>query len=177
MVGVHVDNVNMDGYINVDSGNIREAVMERMKMKTMMNTLWQTDARLTGVAMLMTALLATTGVALLLDPREILGAPAWMKPAKFAASIAAYTLTLAWVFTYLPEWSRTRRIVSWVTAVTLVLEIVIIDVQAWRGTTSHFNVGTLLDGVLFTIMGLAIFVQTIAATAVAVALWKQRFTD
>ena len=50
----------------------------------------------------------------------------------------------------------------------MVLEIIIIDVQAWRGTTSHFNVGTLVDGVLFTIMGLAIVVQTIAATAVAV---------
>ena len=108
---------------------------------------------------------------------QITGAPAWMKPAKFAASIAIYTLTLAWVFTYLPEWPRTRRVVSWVTAVTLLLEIVIIDVQAWRGTTSHFNVGTLVDGVLFTIMGLAILVQTLAAIAVAVALWRQRFAD
>ena len=35
---------------------------------------------------------------------QIGGAPAWLKPAKFAASIAIYTLTLAWVFTYLPEW-------------------------------------------------------------------------
>ena len=146
-------------------------------MTAMMKTLWQTDARLTGVAVLMTALLAVTGVALVLDPREILGAPAWMKPAKFAASIAIYTLTLAWLFTYLPEWTRTRRLVSWVTAVTLVLEIIIIDVQAWRGTTSHFNVGTLLDGVLFTIMGLAIVVQTLVAVTVAVALWRQRFAD
>jgi hypothetical protein len=125
----------------------------------------------------MTALLGMTGVALMLDPREILGAPAWMKPAKFTASIAVYTLTLAWVFTYLPEWTRTRRVASWVTAVTLVLEIIIIDVQAWRGTTSHFNVGTLLDGVLFTMMGLAIVVQTLAAVAVAVALWRQHFAD
>jgi hypothetical protein len=106
-----------------------------------------------------------------------MGAPAWMKPAKFAASIAIYTLTLAWIFTYLPEWRRTRRVVSWVTAVTLVLEIVIIDVQAWRGTTSHFNVGTLVDGVLFTIMGLAILIQTLTATTVAVAVWRQRFSD
>ena len=100
-----------------------------------------------------------------------------MKPAKFAASIAIYTLTLAWVFTYLREWPATRRVVSWVTASTLVLEIIIIDVQAWRGTTSHFNVGTVLDGVLFTIMGIAIVVQTITAVAVAVALWRQRFAD
>jgi hypothetical protein len=172
MVRGYVDNVNMRRYINVDSDNIVEATM-----KMLLTTLWRTDARLTGVAALMTAILAATGVALLVDPREILGAPAWMKPAKFAASIAVYTLTLAWVFTYLPEWTKTRRVVSWVTAVTLVLEIVVIDVQAWRGTTSHFNVGTLLDGVLFTIMGIAIVVQTLTAVAVAVALWRQRFAD
>ncbi len=146
-------------------------------MRTMLKTLWDTDARLTAVGLAMLALLGATGVALLVDPRDVMGAPAWMKPAKFAASIAIYTLTLAWVFTYLPEWTRTRRVVGWITAVTLVLEIVIIDVQAWRGTTSHFNVGTPVDGVLFSIMGLAILVQTIAATAVAAALWRQRFSD
>ncbi len=146
-------------------------------IRPMLKTLWNTDARLTAVGLLMFALLAVTGVALLLDPREVMGAPAWMKPAKFAISIGIYTLTLAWVFTYLPEWTRTRRAVSGMTAVTLVLEIVIIDVQAWRGTTSHFNVGTVVDGVLFSIMGIAIFAQTLAAIAVAVALWRQRFAD
>jgi hypothetical protein len=146
-------------------------------MKRTITTMWQTDAKLTAVGLAMLALLAATGVALLVDPRDIIGAPAWLKPAKFAASIAIYTLTLAWIFTYLPEWKRTRRVVSWVTAVTLVLEIIIIDVQAWRGTTSHFNVGTVLDGVLFTVMGLAILIQTLTATTVAVALWRQRFSD
>jgi hypothetical protein len=81
------------------------------------------------------------------------------------------------VFTFLRDWPRTRRIVSWVTAITLIIEIIIIDLQAWRGTTSHFNVGTPLDGVLFSIMGLAIVVQTITAISVAVALWRQQFAD
>ena len=146
-------------------------------MQTMFNTLWKTDARLTAVGLAMCAVLAVNAVGLLVDPRQVLGAPVWMKPAKFAASVAIYTLTLAWVFTYLPEWTRTRRVVSWITAITLVLEIVIIDVQAWRGTASHFNVGTVVDGVLFSIMGIAIFAQTLAAAAIAVALWRQRFAD
>jgi hypothetical protein len=175
MVRRHVDNVNLSSYIDVDSGNIYSA--GEATMKTTFKTLWETDARLTAVGVAMFALLVVTGVALLMDPREVMGAPAWMKPAKFAASIGIYTLTLAWVFTYLPEWKRTRRVVSWITVVTLVLEIVIIDIQAWRGTTSHFNVGTLVDGVLFSIMGLAIFAQTLAGSAVAVALWRQRFSN
>jgi hypothetical protein len=58
-----------------------------------------------------------------------------------------------------------------------VLEIVIIGLQAWRGTTSHFNVATPFDGVLFTIMGAAIVVQTLSTVAVAVALWRHRFED
>jgi hypothetical protein len=148
-----------------------------MHIKTTLTALWKSDARLTALGVVMIALLAATGVALVLDPRQITGAPAWLKPAKFAISIAIYALTLAWVFTYLPDWPRTRRVVSWITTVTLLLEIVIIDVQAWRGTTSHFNVGTLMDGILFTIMGLAILVQTFAAIALAVALWRQRFSD
>ena len=148
-----------------------------MHLTQTMTTLWKSDAKLTAMGIFMVALLGATGVALVLDPREILGAPAWMKPAKFAASIAIYSLTLAWIFTYLDEWPRTRRIVSWITTVTLLLEIVIIDLQAWRGTTSHFNIGTVMDGVLFSIMGLAILVQTFAAIALAVAVWRQRFTD
>jgi hypothetical protein len=142
-----------------------------------MTTLWKTSAPLTAVGMLMLAALAASVAGLWLDPRTITGAPAWLKPAKFAASIAIYTLTLAWVFTYLPSWPRLRRIVGWTTAIVMVLELAIIDLQAWRGTTSHFNAGTLLDGVLFTVMGLAIVAQTVTSIAVAVALWRERFAD
>ena len=122
-------------------------------------------------------LLGVSVIGLLVDPRVITGAPAWLKPAKFAISTAIYMLTLAAIFTQLPQWPRTRRVVGWVTATVLVFEVAIIDTQAWRGTTSHFNVGTMLDAALFRIMGLAILVQTLTSVAVAVALWRQRFDD
>ena len=140
-------------------------------------SLWRTDAPLTGAGLLLLGALALSLVGLWVDPRTITGAPAWLKPAKFAISTAIFTLTLAWIFTYLPEWTRTRRVVGWTTAAALVLEVVIIDLQAWRGTTSHFNVGTPLDLALFATMGLTIVVQTLMTVAVAVALWHQRFTD
>jgi hypothetical protein len=140
-------------------------------------SLWNASAPLTATAVLMLAALVASVAGLWLDPRTITGAPAWLKPAKFAASIAIYSFTLAWVFTYLMAWPRMRRIVGWTTAIALVLELVIIDTQAWRGTSSHFNVGTLADGVLFTIMGIAIVVQTLTSVAVAAALWRQEFSD
>ena len=147
------------------------------RLKTFVTLLWRADAPLTAAGVLMLAALAGSLAGLWLDPRTITGAPAWLKPAKFAVSTAIYTLTLAWVFSYLPAWPRTRRIGGWTTAATLVLEVAIIDAQAWRGATSHFNVGAPLDLSLWTVMGLAIVLQTLASIAIAVALWRQPFGD
>ena len=143
----------------------------------MWQRLRQTSPELVATAVLMLIALAGAIVGLIVDQTVITGVPAWLKPAKFAVSITIYTLTLAWIFTLIPEWRRTRRVVGWVTAVTMLIEIVIISAQAYRGTTSHFNVGTAADAALFRIMGLAIVVQTLVSTAVAVALWRQRFED
>jgi hypothetical protein len=146
-------------------------------LKALVARLWRTDRPLTAVGLLMLAALAASGIGLSLDPRTITGAPAWLKPAKFAISIAIYSFTLAWVFSYLSAWRKTRRIVGWTTAIVMVLELAIIDVQAWRGTTSHFNVSTPLDLALFVVMGAGILLQTVASIAVAVALWRQPFAD
>jgi hypothetical protein len=120
---------------------------------------------------------AASLAGMLVDPRVITGAPAWLKPFKFAISTAVYSLTLAWIFRWLPEWPRVRRAAGWTTAMVFVLEVSIIDAQAWRGRTSHFNVSTTLDAVLFGLMGAAILLQTFVSISVAVALWRQRFSD
>jgi hypothetical protein len=146
-------------------------------IRTGLGRLWAGSPLLTATGLLMLGALAASLIGMVVDPRVITGAPAWLKPAKFAISTAIYMLTLAWIFTLLPEWRRTRHVVGWVTAVILVLEVAIIAAQAWRGTTSHFNVGTVLDGVLFGIMGSAIALQTLTSIAVAVALWHHRFAD
>src|SRR5437899_1800031 len=146
-----------------------------MLTMTTFHRLYTTDAPLTITGVLMAAALIPALAGLWLDPRVITGAPAWLKPAKFAMSTAIYVLTLAWIFTYLPEWVRTRRIVGWATAVILIVEVGAIYVQAWRGTTSHFNVGTPLDAALFAAMGIGIVMQLLASVAVAVALWRHRF--
>ena len=147
------------------------------RFRTALARLWTASPVLTATGFVMAGVLVASLIGMIVDPRVITGAPAWLKPVKFAVSTTIYMLTLAWIFTLLPEWRRTRLVVGWATAVIFVLEVVIIDMQAWRGTTSHFNVGTILDGVLFTIMGTAIVVQTLTSVAVAFALWRQRFED
>jgi hypothetical protein len=147
------------------------------RLRAHLAQLWRTDAPLTAVALLMVPVLGASGLGLWLDPRTILGAPAWLKPAKFAASIGLYSLTLTWMFGYLPAYPRLRRHVGRLSALMFSIEIGIICLQAARGTTSHFNVSTPLNGILFTLMGLGILTQTAASAALAVALWRQTFAD
>jgi hypothetical protein len=144
---------------------------------TTLTRLWQTDRVLVLTGFVALALIPLSLAGLALDPRVITGAPAWLKPLKFAISIAAYVFTLAWVFTYLPEWRRTRRIAGRVTAAALIIELVLIDGQAMRGTTSHFNTATVFDAIVFGVMGLVIATQTVISIAVAIALWRQHFED
>jgi hypothetical protein len=147
------------------------------RVAALLDRLWRASPPLTAVGVLMLVAAGASLVGMLVDPRIISGAPAWLKPFKFAISTAIYSLTLAWIFEWLSEWPRLRRVVGWTTAIVFVLEVAMIDAQAWRGTTSHFNVSTTLDMALFSVMGGAILLQTLVSAAVVVALWRQRFTD
>src|SRR5688500_11076058 len=126
-------------------------------MNSLIKNMWRASPPLVAVGTLMLVVAAASLVAMLVDPRIITGAPAWLKPFKFAISTAIYSMTVAWIFTWLMEWPRVRRIVGWTTAIVFVLEVAIISAQAWRGTTSHFNISTPLNATLFAVMGSAIF--------------------
>lgn len=143
----------------------------------MLKKLMNASRPLTVTGLLMVPVLAGALVGMMIDPRVITGSPSWLKPAKFAVSIAIYSFTLAWIFSLIPDWTRTRRIVGGMTAFVLLVEMAIIVLQVVRGTTSHFNVSTPLDGILFGVMGAAIVTQTFSSLAVAVALWRTRFAD
>jgi hypothetical protein len=147
------------------------------RIRSRLSRVWQADRVLTASALLMLGALAVFLAGMVLDPRVVTGAPVWLKPAKFAASTAIYMFTLAWVFTYLGDWPRVRRVIGRSSAAIFVAEVGVIALQAWRGTTSHFNVSTVLDGVLFSFMGGAILIQTLMSIAVAVALSRQSFQD
>src|SRR4030095_16284779 len=71
------------------------------------------------------------------DGREAMGINPWIKPIKYAASIAIYALTIGWILYELPLREMLKRRVSWAIAGTLVIEIALITMQAARGVTSH----------------------------------------
>ena len=124
------------------------------------------------VAALSALSLVAVAAGLLLDDRTITGAPAWLKPAKFAVSIAVYTATLAWLLQYVTGSRRAVQAVAGVTALALAGELVLIVVQVVRGTTSHFNTGTGVDGAVFSAMGGLVSIVFLAAAAAAVLVWR-----
>lgn len=123
------------------------------------------------------ALAAAFGLGLVLDPRTVDGAPLWLKPAKFGVSLGLYSLTFAWILPQLTAKPRLARVAAAMTSVAFVIELVLIAGQAARGVSSHFNVSSPGNIVVYAVMGIAIMLQTLASLAVTVALWRQTFTD
>jgi hypothetical protein len=107
----------------------------------------------------------------------VINEPAWLKPAKFAFSIALYTSTLLWLMTFIKRRPKLVLTLSWIIAVALLVEEAIILYQAARGMRSHFNFATEVDGMLFASMGIAIVILWFANLAVAVLLLRQRFAN
>src|SRR5262245_8491721 len=86
------------------------------------------------------------------DGREVMGINPWIKPIKFAASIAIYALTMGWLLYELPMKKKLKRRVSSSLAGTLIIEIVLITMQAARGVTSHFNNTTAFNAAIFSVL-------------------------
>jgi len=107
-------------------------------------------------------------VALALDPTVLGGENVWLKPVKFAVSLALYTATLAIMARWLPPAltaSPVFRIYVLAVVAACAFEIVWIAAGAAAGSGSHFNETTPLWAALFTLAGvLAVFLTT--ATAV-----------
>jgi hypothetical protein len=105
------------------------------------------------------------------DERQVMGINPWIKPIKFAISVAIYALTIGWLLYELPLRERVRRGVNWVIASTMVIEITLITMQAARGVTSHFNNATAFDAAVFGVMGVAIILNTLVVAYVGLKFW------
>jgi hypothetical protein len=139
--------------------------------------MWQGSRPLTAVFLIMLLVFVANVLGMYLDSRVITGAPVWLKPAKFAISVAIFTATLAWILRYVPGRKRAARMAGAIAAICASIEIVVIDLQAARGTTSHFNVSTRLDSFLFALMGVSILVLWLATVWLCVLLFRARFVN
>lgn len=117
--------------------------------------------------------LVIAAVGLVADPRQITGNPAWLKPLKFAVSIAVYCATLAWLLTLVEGRRRLVQTAAWATGVALALELALIVLQVVRGTASHYNNSTPFDAAVFQIMGAMLPAVYGGAVVTAVLLTRQ----
>jgi hypothetical protein len=133
-----------------------------MNAMALLAELRRRDPLLFGSGVVMAIALAGSVLAFPFDDRVILGINPWIKPAKFEISLLVFLWTIAWFMPDARPGSRARAFIRWTPPIVMVTEIVLIVGQAVRGTTSHFNHSSLLNDVIFSIMGLMITVNTVA---------------
>jgi hypothetical protein len=146
-------------------------------MRHRFSVLFAAAPALTILGFIMAADLVFTMCGLVADRRVIIGAPAWLKPAKFALStmIAAWSFALCIASTRI--WPRVTRALDIALTAGLFIEIALIDMQAARGTTSHFNVATPLDGAVWAVMGVSILCIWLAMLLLTVVLFRQPYAS
>jgi hypothetical protein len=142
-------------------------------MRWFLAELARRDRVLALAGALFVGLLAAMLVAACFDHRTLLGINLWIKPIKFAASIAIYLWTLAWLFGELPGPSGFKTLIRWGAVVAMIVEIICIAGQSLRGTTSHFNASTPFDSAVFTTMGAMILFNTLLESLL-LAMFFQR---
>ena len=132
---------------------------------------------LTVFGFLMVADLVVCLAGLAVDHRVITGAAAWLKPAKFAISTMIAAWSFAWCLASTTVWRGLARVLDWLLAVGLVVEIVFIDLQAARGTSSHFNLSTRFDATVFAVMGVSIACIWLGMMLLTAILFRQPFAS
>lgn len=109
---------------------------------------------------IMIVLFLVSFIGFFVDDTLIKGINAWIKPMKFCLSILIYSWTFGWLLAYAENKSAVKRI-TWGVVITMTVEIVLIMMQAFRGTTSHFNIYSAFDGMVFSVMGVFIMINTL----------------
>ncbi|MDA0246261.1 MAG: hypothetical protein OT477_22860 [Chloroflexi bacterium] len=138
---------------------------------------WAFNPLLTTAVFIHMALIPLLLVAAVLDPRLIMGAPAWVKPLKFALSIPIFMATFMWLLTFVEGRPRAVKFVANLTAIGLLVEMALIALQVVRGTTSHFNLSTPFDGAVFSLMGSFITAVSVCTLLLAIWLIRQRLPN
>jgi hypothetical protein len=111
-----------------------------------------------------------------IDDTLVTGINAWVKPMKFTLSITIYSWTFGWLLHYLKS-KAMASVISWFVVITMLVENVIIIIQAARGEISHYNISSALNGMFFGLMGVFIGINTIInALTLLLFLFKSKVT-
>lgn len=141
----------------------------RINIPSAIKSAWAFNPMLTIFTLAATLLTIIGAIGMLIDPRVVLGMPNWAKSTKFGISLSLYGAVLLWMLPMITNRPRLVRFVATGIGVTLLIEIVLLMVQATRGVPMHFNVSTPLNSALWGVMGFTITIFW-GFTAVGVVL-------
>jgi hypothetical protein len=140
-----------------------------MKIIELITWMHQKNSILSVTGWLNVGLFLLAFVAYFFDSRTILGINPWIKPMKFTISLIFYVWTMIFILHYLTEGNPQK--VSWYSyliGISMLIEIFLIFVQSYRGTTSHFNIQNILNTLIFNIMGVFILLNTIVLILISI---------
>ncbi|WP_232702723.1 hypothetical protein [Halobacterium wangiae] len=147
----------------------------RLRPSTFGTELYRRNRVLASVTAGFLVLLAAFLVGFAIDPRTVGGESVWLKPTKFAASIALFAGSLAWLTPQFPVSDRLLGVVSAGVATGSIVEIALIGGQAARGVESHFNTATALDTAVYNVMGATIVGVVVLVAWLLVRSWRADF--
>ena len=159
------------------TGQVQVWSPQRRGLRRSLRSAFAGNPALTSLAVIMLITFFAALVGIFVDHRVITGAPAWLKPAKFAISVSIYCFTFVWMLGFVENQPRLVRLAANVTAAGLIVEMVVIFTQAARGTTSHFNQTTPLNTALWFTMGAFIVLVWMMNLLLAIILLLRRMSD
>jgi hypothetical protein len=125
-----------------------------------------------AVAMLFSA--AVCIVLLFVDHRQFNGVGVWEKPAKFFVSLVVLGISVGWSLSLLKVKARGVSTATKILFFAGWLEVAYIVFRAARGEGSHFNTGTPIAAILYSIMGVGALSLTVFSGFIGWRVWQNR---
>ncbi|SCX14851.1 hypothetical protein SAMN05216534_1578 [Candidatus Aquiluna sp. UB-MaderosW2red] len=104
----------------------------------------------------------------LIDPRTVQGVSTWEKPLKFFISTVIFSMTYSWLSSFITRGQRLVKWAGWVIFIAFSFELILITAVAAFAKTSHFNVSSPLEIVIWSLM--AIFISAVLIATVVLSL-------
>ncbi len=131
--------------------------------------------RTAGIVLLASA--AVHVVLLVVSGQGWAGPVSLRKPITFGLSMGLLLWTVGWVIDQLRPRPRLDKALGLTLAVSGLIEVALITMQAWRGVPSHFNYTTTTDVIVFVFMGISVVVLSVGLLITTVWTFVEPPTD